>query len=405
MAKAALRRMGILALGLAVSLPAGAVTAQARHFGHDLVKERDMELATLQVSDIMEVQAGVDVDQALRFLDNGDNSDLAHVGNGAFPDELTFRGRTNSGYGNGGMSWGFNLGMGIDANGSEGLDVEQNNSSTNFYTRQAEVWWWGPFGWWATGWGPGAARFVLRSDLSATDHAQNNDNRRVESVVFRDGVGSTQVTAGDLFRDYQGERSNRLAWYSPYVGGLQGAVSLGNDNESEFLLQYISGVPGSAYGAEDGDAVSSLPGGPAVEAAVGYSRNIGQVGTDLDSKYRLGTSASVLLSSGLNFTVAYGRQDPVEPGIPTNSAWYTKVGQRFGNHAFSVDYGWANRVNDPVFTGDTVKGTRYGVGYQWNKNPYLLYLGFEQYEMNRNAAGAPDPSKVRSLMGGLGVHF
>jgi hypothetical protein len=404
MAKAALRRMGILALGLAVSLPVGAVTAHALN----LVVEKETSGATVPIHGVdLELAGHVDIDQALRFVDNGDNSDVAHVGNGAFPDEVTLRGMTTSGYGNGGMAWGFNLGMGVDANGSESLDVEQNNTSTNIYTRQADAWWYGPsFGTLATGWGPGVARFAGRSDLSGTDHAQNNDNRRAESVVFRDGVGSTNVTVGDLFRDYQGERSNRLAWLSPDFGGLQGGVSLGNDNESEVLLQFLNFSPEQEKEAEeDLYASTSRNGSPKLEAAAAYARNIGQAGTDQDSKYRFTTSGSVLFGNGLNLTAAYGRQDSNLAGVGNNYAWYTKAGWRAGNHAFSADYGWSGGVEDPVFTGNKVEGTRYGLGYQWATNPYLLYIGAEQYEMNRKASGAPDPSKIRTVMGGISVHF
>lgn len=404
MANAALRRLGILALGLAVSLPMGAITAHA--LGLSLKAEEKGAAVSINGIDL-EVAGHVDIDQALRFVDNGNNSDLAHVGNGAFPDEVSIRGQTPSGYGTGGMAWGFNLGMGVDANGSESLDVEQNSGSANVYTRQADVWWYDPdLGTVVTGWGPGVARFAARSDLSGTDHAQNNDNRRVESVLYRDGVGSTNLTVGDVFRDYQGERSNRLAYLSPTYAGLQGGVSVGNDNETEILLRYLTDPLGPEEEEDDGDSSSSsYDEHPKAEASVGYSRNIGQAGTDLDSTYRLTTSASVLMPNGLNFTAAYGRQDPNAPGVPNNSAWYTKAGYRVGNHALSMDYGWSRGVEDPNFPGNKVEGTRYGLGYQWNMNPYLLYLGGEQYEMNRKAAGAPDANHIRSVMGGLSVKF
>lgn len=359
------------------------------------------------VAQALDWKFGGQVNRMVRYADNGDKSDFQHVDNSASQTRLRVKGM--EGYGTD-RGWGFKWETGITSNLSEFQDIEQsgNDSQAEFLTRQAKLFYWGPWGKLSWGQQNGAGRGAGRRDLSGTNDAQNNDTRRVSAVRFRDSTGFSSNDVGWVFRgvEYEGERDDMLRYDSPTFANFKASLSWGNDDEQEYAIKYRA-VSRAISGRDRDplDVISSFfGGGTQADVAVAYIRN-GDSSTIGDSDYRIVTSGSVLWTNGINVTLAWGQQEPDDPNASNNHAWYSKLGYRVGPNRFSVDYGQSAGVDDQDFAGSNLEGTRWGAGYERDFDPYLLYAGYEQYGFDRKATGQPDPDDVRSFVIGGRLNF
>jgi len=385
---------GLAAAGLAALVAAG--PAQAGRWDEGEAKAGSP--VSISALSTMDIRLSGRFARLLRSADIGKESDLQNLDNSAFPNYLRLNGRTKNDYGNG-MAWGVNVEMGFQSNPSNQSNVGDENSNTDLYNRATQIWWdTGRFGKVKLGYGPGAARSAGRNDLSGDPYGQNNDNRRGEGIVMRDGVGSTNLSLGELFRDYQGRRDDYLTYYTPRIAGFNLGVSYGNDDAQEYALNYRLGEWG-----EKGEK------GTQVKASLAYLRNLESNTTGFSTP--LGEvedgwdmSASWRLANGISVTGAYGIQHPVANNQPTNFAYYSKLAYDLGQHTVSADYGISRGILDPVFF-DKVFGTHYGLGYEWDLDPYGVFAGYEIYQADRQAPGQPDPDDVKSFTAGLRVNF
>ena len=114
-------------------------------------------------------------------------------------------------------------------------------------------------------------------------------------------------------------RQNRVRYDTPNFNGFSFAGSLNQGNATELAVRYKGDLLGGKFGAAFFAATA-----PDVSATVD--------GNDLT-----GGSASLLLKSGLNFTVAISESEP-PVGAETDATTF-KVGYKMGKHAFAVDVG------------------------------------------------------------------
>ena len=134
-------------------------------------------------------------------------------------------------------------------------------------------------------------------------------------------------------------RQNRVRYDTPNFNGFSVALGMNQGNASEFALRYKGDLDGTKFGAS-------------LFSATGPDSAPGVDGDDIT-----GGSASLLLSNGLNFTVATAETD-FENGSGTQDATTFKVGYKTGMHAFSIDVG--DGENAAGQEGDTT-GLTYSV--------------------------------------------
>jgi hypothetical protein len=375
-----------VACAAAVVLCAG--TAQA-----DMEKRKDSALSA--VAGNMELFFGGRINELARIADNGTESSTQFLNNEAFPNRVYVRGRTTEGYGNG-MSWGFKAEWALPNNPSDQADIPDESASGGVEVRSAYAWWdSGGLGKTKIGYQPGFNRYAGRADLSGTKHAQNNDNRPWAGIQLRDGTAFSGVTAGTLFRDYEPMRADGISYYSPTVAGFQFGVTYGNDDSWQYGVKY--------YG--------ELESGLRAKAALGYNRNtenatsITGVGSNTEAEDSLVGSGSVALDNGLTLTAAYGIQHPADEAQFTNFGYYAKVGYWLtATQAVSVDYGLSRGTVDPGFS-DKMFGDRYGIGWERDFDPYIVYASLEQIKGDRQASGATDVDAANVLIFGVQLDF
>lgn len=341
----------------------------------------------------MDLRFGASIDEIIRIGGNGVSSGTQFLNNGAYPNSIYLRGRTKNDYGNG-MSWGFKLETTVPTLSSDQADIADENGGTATDTRSGYVWWdSGGNGKVKLGFQPGFNRWAGRVDLSNTRHAQNNDNRRWAGIDVTDGTGSLGVTAGELFRDYEPARGGGITYSSPELSGFQFGATLGNDDAWQFGARYSG----------------TLQSGMQAKAALGYNRNVENatpltVGANTEAEDSWVASGSVLLPTGLSVTAAYGLQHPADNNQFTNFAYYAKAGYALSeNQGVSIDYGFSRGTFESA--AFKIFGERYGVGWERNFNPYIVYANLERVQGDRQAPGGGEADPVDVVTTGVRISF
>lgn len=114
-------------------------------------------------------------------------------------------------------------------------------------------------------------------------------------------------------------RQNRVRYDTPNFNGFSFAGSINQGNASEIAVRYKGDFGSSKFGA-------AL-----------FSVTAADVSSTVDGNDITGGSASILLKSGLNFTVAISESEP-DVGAESDATTF-KVGYKKGMHAFSIDVG------------------------------------------------------------------
>jgi len=187
-----------------------------------------------------------------------------------------------------------------------------NSSGPNEDFRYQDLYFSGGFGKISLGKGDGASNGSTEVDFSGTALSSSSNHQ--------DNWGNYKITAAipwkDVFTMFDGlSRQNRLRYDTPNFNGFSFAGSINQGNASELAIRYKGDIGSSKLGAAFFTATD----------------------TDTNARDVTGGSASFLMSSGLNFTVAISESDP-DVGAASDSTTF-KVGYKKGMHAFSIDVG------------------------------------------------------------------
>jgi len=245
-----------------------------------------------------------------------------------------------------------------DANASNGA-VPGFNAGGNLNTEILDLSFTSGLGTISIGEGDGATRFTTRQDLSGTELADNFDVRRNNGVSAGGG------------QNWLGNRNARLRYDAPTVLGTNLSVSFGENDGYEV---------GATW---DSETVGLSSDGLRWIAALGY-----QDSGIVDGDNTVG-SLSAILGGGTSLTVGYGDGDA--SGADSDGT-YIKLGQQFGDHAFSVSVG-DNEVGG-------LDGESQSVAYQYNGGGGVqVYAAYTMLESDI----ANDDADV--LISGIRVQF
>jgi predicted porin len=225
-------------------------------------------------------------------------------------------------------------------------------------------------------------------DLSGTDVVgYSSIGDMAGGILFYDDNADARstTTIGGAFSNFDGlSRRNRIRYDSPEFWGFTLGVSALSDG-GDVALKY------AAKWGEDWKFA----------AAAAYA-DYQAVDRAVDDQYN--GSASILHSSGLNFTVAAGLRELDDSSRDDPTFYYAKVGYRakwfeIGETRFSVDY---NYTEDLAQDGDEAKS----VGFQmvqdipdWGSE---YYLGYRWHALDRDLTDFED---INALMTGVRVKF
>lgn len=324
------------------------------------------------------------INRALMWADNGNNSELFHVDN----DNSSTRFRLT-----GMEEFGKNLKVGVvwetqfESNTSSGVDIGQrSDGSSSFTERKLEIWFDTKFGKLWIGQGDGAANGSSEVDLSGTSVIMYSGvNDTAGGLTFRNSAGAVGPRIGQTRSNFDGlSRNDRLRYDTPTFGGFTLSASATNGDAWELAGRW----------AQEFDSAGKFT------AAIGYVDS--SLRTD-PSFQQIGGSVSWLHSSGINLTLVGGSRDYDTSVGSANSGrdsmnYYAKIGYTRGMHAVAVEYGQTEDLNQ-----DGDESDNWGLAYvikPWKG--VEMYSAYRSYSLDR--AGA-DYDDIDQLIVGTRVKF
>lgn len=323
------------------------------------------------------------VNRGLLFVDDGEETEVHNVDNDASSTRIRFIGEADA---SDTLTVGAAIEVQLESNST--ASVNQNTTSSgegpdNFTQRRLEVYFadknLGKL-WLGQGWT--ASEGSSEEDLSGTALAGYSDTDILAGgQIFRNAdntLSTTNVKSAFTNMDGLG-RTDRIRYDTPSIAGFTLATSLTQGEAKDVAVKYKTGYEGLK-----------------VAAILAYAD---PDSTDVEDQ--VNGSISVLLDGGLNATFAAGSQSTADNRDP--SFYYTKLGYKMGDHAFSVDY----HRSDDTLSGAAAVGdeaTSYGAQYvrtlkDWSTE---AYVGIRNYELDRTGSDFQD---VLGVLAGARVKF
>ena len=318
------------------------------------------------------------INRALEYVDNGDESELFHVDNDNSSTRFRFVGSEEIGHG---MTVGIVWETQFESNSSSTIDVGNNDDGESEFTERIfEAYFSGTWGKATIGQGDGAANGTAEVDLSGTSvvtYAGVND--MAGSVTFVDSSGAPITEINTTRNQFDGlSRNDRLRYDTPKLGPVTLSTSVTNGDAWELAARLSTEMEGLGK----------------IAAAIGYVDTEDRTTPQYD---QIGASISWLHDTGVNLTLSYGTRDTDGGTEPKN--FYAKLGYIHGKQAVSIEWG---QTDDLAFEGD--ESSSYGAGYVYNIHKGVeLYAGYRLYELDR--ASGPNIEDINVLMAGTRVKF
>jgi hypothetical protein len=305
------------------------------------------------------------------FVDNDLGvSRLRVVGTGEVSDKLTL---------------GTNLELAISPNNSaEVSQTDEDGSQEDEFRKVEAIFAHEDLGTISFGRGDPATKDIARLDLSGTDViAFTNLGDLAGGLFFRteDEEDDSGITVADVFGDFDQNRTSRIRYDTPSLGGVTAAGSFGSDQKWGTALRWAGE-------------------GQGLEATAGAGlQDPSQEGVDL---VYAGSASALHQASGLNLTMGAAVQDQDDG---TGRAYYVKAGWlaeliEIGPTAFSIDLG---SFEDAPAEGD--EGLSLGLAAVQQLSDYGtdLYASLRSFDLD--AGEGPSTSTIYVGTAGTRIKF
>lgn len=343
--------------------------------------------------DKVKVQIYGQVNQAFLATDDGDSSDyyvvdndnsssrMGIIGTAKATDDVTVGAKFEFEY----QSNASNV---VNQDNKSGQGYANDGTSDAFNDRHIDAWLeHDSFGKLSIGKGSTASDGTSEVDLSGTSVVgYSSVTDMAGGILFYDDDTNmlSAITTGSVFSNFDGlGRDERLRYDSPKFFGFNISGSILSGDGGDIALRYAAQWRDFKFAA-----------------AAAYANN------DDNNRWddQFNGSASVLHSSGINFTLAGGERNLDTSGRDDPTFYYAKLGYRqnffsIGESAFSIDY---NRTNDLALDGD--EADSYGFQFVQNFKEWgaEYYLGYRYYDLDRSIV---DTDAINAVMSGVRVKF
>lgn len=346
-------------------------------------------MAVATNANAMDFKVSGQVDKAISYADNGKQSDYAFVDNNGSNTRFRFTGaqKLENGY-----TAGFKYEIGLDNYKSDSFDIGKNaGGTTKTDLRHASVYLNGDFGQVSLGKGFGAADYTITMDLSGTDWLGGGIMAAdyAGGLTFVSDTAVSNYTVGNSLNYLNAlGRQNRLRYDSPSFGGVVFSGSADNGRAYEMAARYKGKI-----------------GDNKLIAGLGYanSQRLGSTTSQLDAsgttnrKTTYDFSASMLMPTGLNFTVAYGKRKDHTTNVDAKIA-FGQVGYTSGKNHYAVNY---TTSKDQAVVG--AKGKQLGLAYVHDYGHGIqFYASFHQYKLDNTGSSLND---IKQLFVGSRIKF
>ncbi len=332
------------------------------------------------------------VNRAMVFQGDGENSDIQFIDNVASGSRWRMNGSEDIGNG---MKVGFNWEWQNSSNSAgSAIGALPANGNSSQTLRKAEVWFSGNWGKVSLGQGDGAGNGATEVDLSDTwnvayvsvDSYGGAAAWRTSGGAGITAGGGTTVAAaglthGTTYAYYDAfSRYDRIRYDTPALGPVTLSVSGGARDRYEGAVRWSQGL-----------------GGGQISAAAFYGTDTAR---GVNNTY--GGSIAYLFSFGTNLMLSYSERDPTGVGATKGKNWYAKVGHKWGNNAVSIGYGQSKDA--PGAVGFKDKAFNVGFNHNIPKAKVDLYAGAQLAELDA-PSGTPGVDDIWTFTVGTKLKF
>ena len=417
------RTMSIIAAAAALTTPAlsqtldGRLAQLERQLADQQARIDELEdTATPRLAtDVegVELTFGGRVNAMVLFAEQGPNDQTFIADNDGSGSRLEFLAESTMGDG---LAAGIEIVISAEVNSSDEIDfgstddaADENDDlgdfrQAHFYVESDRL------GYISLGQGDTAAEDTAHADLSGTGFAGAGSD--VDDIAgglhFVDEDGNDLGALDDFFDMQDGSRAVRALYLTPDLSGFTVGVSAagsvsGGDGDDEVDGSGLQPAVALLYEGEVGSNE--------VAAALSWRREI--LDDDIANEYVVG-SASVLLPSGFNVTLAASRGD-IEAGDRNPTAYFVKLGYlndffNIGETRVSVDhFRGENAAGFASPGGDLVEATSYGL-FAVQEIADLnteAYVGLRRYSLDGVHVGGTrrDVDDLTAVLAGARVRF
>ena len=367
-------------------------------------------LAAPMTAQAVNVELSGQLNKGYMMVDNGEVSDQMVVDNDASSTRFRFRGSEDIGNGvKAGVYWEVqhqsnpsNRIRPQQAGGDIGDGNGGNASSTGFTERHAEVFFTTDFGTLRLGQGDGAGNGATERDLSGTGVIALNSRTFMGGGTVYDcggtraagSEGSCGFTVAQSWNSFDAlSRYDRVRYDTPTIGpGIVLSANTGNRNRWEIAASIRTSLAG---GKLDG----------AIFFADNGTRN-GNTANVRDELY--GGSLSYLFGTGTSVSIHYADVDLANTGAGVSDpvTYGIKLGQKWGMHAFAIDYA---QGEDNAIGGQGSDDTdTFGVSWVYSiPGPKVeIYAGYRRWDTDaKGLVNNRSADEVDVVMVGSRVKF
>ncbi|MEO1280209.1 MAG: porin [Pseudomonadota bacterium] len=274
-----LKTTSVAALVAVAGVAAGAVSANAADFGGDCCADLEERVAELEATTARKGNRKVSltiygqVNQAVMFWDNGDESNTYIVDNDISSTRFGFKGKAKI---TPDWSAGYKIEIETEIASSSRVteDSDEGTQGVNIGLRKAE--WYlksKTYGKITVGQGDTANSGITEIDLSGTNVSAQFDNIKAGQDIDAGGLRYDRFTGGG---NNEFNRQNRVRYDTPTFGGFIVSAAFGEDDLWDVALRYAGQLgdfkvaAGIAYGEDlDGDNTFGVVNDPAEEVLNG----------------------------------------------------------------------------------------------------------------------------------------
>ncbi|WP_029913070.1 porin [Pelobacter seleniigenes] len=324
---------------------------------------------------------GLQINRALMYVDDGSDKELFNVDNDNSSTRFNLNAETA-------IDNEFTIGAFFEAefqsNASNDVDFESKSSDAVLNERYMEVYVKSKrFGQLSLGQGSGAADGNMERDLSGTN-VINWANPALLGGAIRFGQTGPKISQTMTNLDFE-SRYDRVRYDTPKFGPVRLAISYGTKDDSDVTEAGVR-------------LEKKFDGGTRLRGALGYSIEDTEEGNDTGKEKTVGGSFAILLSNGINGTVAVGKSSDDDSSNPDSKFSSLKVGYLKGRHAVSVMYAM---TKDRSKKGD--ESSSIGLGYVFSAKEWLdFYAGYKVHSLDRKGSNYDD---IKILTTGLRARF
>ncbi len=323
-------------------------------------------LAMPMAAQAVKYSASGQVNRAIMFADDGQNSDTMHVDGDASGTRFRFTGSEDIGNG---LTAGFRLEIEAQSNDSGKVTMKnESDAGGGLAERHWDLYFSGDFGTLTLGQGSDATDGVAFADLNNAWIAVENATDFGAKIAFRTGTGGTfatgdadnpTVSADDITPSYDGGRRDRVRYDTPAIGPLSAAISHATNDRVDAMVKVAGSAAGGAY-----------------DVRAGYANVDDGVFT---------VSGAFKFAQGSSLAAAWGQQSRDLAGAPDGEYYYIKLGHDWGNNSVAVDYKSSeDAVTCTASTSGYCGGSSWGIGavHTMPKPGIDLYAGYRFFELD-----------------------